>query len=294
MFHDHLPGAIMIDFPIIDTHVHLLDTQRFGYSWAKGAPKLGRDWTIADLTECASPYTIEGLVFVEVDVDMPQYLDEAVWVQSLADKEPRLKGCVACLPMERGAALEPEMAQLAGLKVMRGVRRLIQNQPDPAFVLKPDFLAAVKLLPHYGLSFDICIFHHQLPNTLELVRRCPEVSFILDHIAKPGIKAGLTDPWKKHVKELAEMPNVVCKLSGVTTEADHANWTREQLRPYIDHVIDCFGFDRIMYGGDWPVSELAGRYTDWIGVLDWATAGCTPEEKRKLFRDNGMRAYRLS
>jgi L-fuconolactonase len=144
------------------------------------------------------------------------------------------------------------------------------------------------------LSFDICIFHHQLPNTLEMVRRCPEVSFILDHIAKPGIKAGLAEPWRRQVRELAALPNVVCKLSGVTTEADHANWTREQLRPYIDHVIDCFGFDRIMYGGDWPVSELAGKYTDWVNVLDWATEGCSSAEKRKLFRDNAIRAYRLA
>jgi len=283
----------MIDFPITDTHVHLLDTRRFSYSWAAGAPKLGRDWTIADLTARAAPYVIENMVFAEVDVDMPQYMDEALWVQSLADQEPRLKGCVACLPLERGAALEPEMERLAKLPVMRGIRRLIQNQPDPDFAVKPDFVAAVKLLPKYGLSFDICIYHHQFPAVLKLVRQCPDVSFILDHIGKPGIRDGLTEPWKAHIRELATMPNVVCKLSGVTTEADHAHWTRDQLRPYIDHVIACFGFDRLMYGGDWPVCELAGEYKTWLGVLDWATAGCTPGEKRKLFRDNGIRAYRL-
>jgi len=283
----------MIDFPIVDTHVHLLDTKRFKYSWAKGAPKLGRDWSVADLEALSKPYEIESIVFVEVDVDMPQYMEEAEWVQSLSEQDKRLKGCVACLPMEKGKLLEPEMARLAGLDVVRGVRRLIQNQPEPDYVLQSSFLDAVKLLPTYGLSFDICIFHHQLPNTLELVRRCPEVSFVLDHIAKPGIKAGLTDPWRQHIREMAALPNVVCKLSGVTTEADHASWTREQLRPYIDHVIESFGFDRIMYGGDWPVSELAGRYTDWIEVLDWATEGCTREEKRKLFHDNGIRAYRL-
>jgi L-fuconolactonase len=283
----------MIDFAIVDSHVHLLDQKRFGYSWAKGAPKLARDWTPADLFAAASPHDIESFVFVEVDVDMPQYLEEGSWVQETASREPKLKGCVAAVPLEKGLQLEAQIAQLAGLPVMRGIRRLIQNQSDPEFVLKPDFLAAVKLLPRYNLSFDICIFHHQLPNTLEFVRRCPEVSFILDHIAKPGIKMGLVEPWKQHIREMAALPNVICKLSGVTTEADHAKWTREQLRPYIDHVIDCFGFDRIMYGGDWPVSELAGRYTDWLGVLDWATAGCTLQEKRKLFRDNAVRAYRL-
>jgi L-fuconolactonase len=284
----------MIDFPIVDTHVHLLDTSRFGYSWTVGIPQLLRNWSIEDLVRSAGPYEVESLVFVEVDVDMPQYLDEARWVQSLARSDRRLKGCVACLPMERGPLLEPEMATLAELPVVKGVRRLIQNQPDPDYVLKPDFLAAVRLLPRYGLSFDICIFHHQLPNTISLVRSCPEVSFVLDHIAKPGIKAGLHEPWRQEIKELSRLPNIVCKLSGVTTEADHRAWTREQLRPYIDHVIECFGFDRIMFGGDWPVSELAGRYTAWIDVLDWATSGCSREEKLKLFRENGIRAYRLT
>ena len=283
----------MIDFPITDTHVHLLDIQKFKYSWASGAPKLGRDWSVADLEQRARPYTLESLVFVEVDVDMPQHLDEARWVQSLAAGDRRIKGCVASLPLEKGPAIEPEMAELARLPVLRGIRRLIQNQPDPDFAVRPDFVAAVKLLPRYGFSFDVCIYHRQFPAVLKLVRQCPEVSFILDHIGKPGIKDGLTEPWKAHIRELAAMPNVMCKLSGVTTEADHANWTRDQLRPYLDHVIGCFGFDRLMYGGDWPVSELAGSYTDWLEVLDWATTGVTAAEKRKLFRDNGIRAYRL-
>jgi L-fuconolactonase len=178
--------------------------------------------------------------------------------------------------------------------VIRGVRRLIQNQPDPDYVLKPAFLEAVRLLPKYNLSFDICIFHHQLPNTLEMVRRCPDVAFVLDHIAKPAIKTGLLDPWRQQIREMAAMPNVVCKLSGLTTEADHNAWTREQLRPYIDHVIESFGPHRVMYGGDWPVSELAGAYVRWLETLDWATASLSPSEKRDLFRNNAARAYRLN
>ncbi|HLW92759.1 MAG TPA: amidohydrolase family protein [Roseiarcus sp.] len=284
----------MINFPIIDSHIHLLDQRRFGYSWASGQPKLKRDWSPDDLDDCAKPLTVEGFVFVEVDVDMPQYLDEAAWVEDLAKSDKRVKGCVACLPIERGKAIEPEMAKIAKLSIVRGVRRLIQNQPDPDFALRPAVLDGLKLLPKYNLSFDICIFHHQLPNTLEMVRRCPEVAFVLDHIAKPGIKAGLLDPWRRHMREMAALPNVVCKLSGVTTEADHASWTREQLRPYIDHVIECFGVDRIMYGGDWPVSELAGTYGQWVDTLDLATASMTPIEKRKLFRDNAIKAYRLN
>jgi L-fuconolactonase len=283
----------MIDFPIIDSHIHLLDQKRFGYAWASGAPALKRDWSPDDLAACARPHVIEGFVFVEVDVDMPQYLAEAEWVDGLAKHDKRVLAGVASLPLERGKAIEPEIERLAKLGAIRGVRRLIQNQPDPEFVLKPHFLDALKLLPKYDLSFDICIFHRQLPNTLEMVRRCPEVAFILDHIAKPGIKDCLKDPWRQQMREMAALPNVVCKLSGVTTEADHKSWTRDQLRPYIDHVVECFGPDRILYGGDWPVSELAGSYGQWLETLDWATSRFSPEQKRKLFRDNAIKAYRL-
>ena len=129
----------MIDFPIIDSHIHLLDQKRFGYGWASGAPALMRDWTPDDLANAAKPYVIEGLVFVEVDVDMPQYLDEAEWVDGLAKRDSRVLGAVVCLPLERGAAIEPEMAQIAKLKTVRGVRRLIQNQMDPEFVLSRAF-----------------------------------------------------------------------------------------------------------------------------------------------------------
>lgn len=284
----------MIDFPITDTHVHLLDQRKFTYSWAAGVPALARDWSLSDYTERTKPYEIESLVFAEVDVDLPQNLAEAEWVQSLAAQDKRLKGCIAALPLERGLAIEADMERLSKLSIVRGIRRITQYQPDLDFVLQPDFVAAVKLLPKYGLSCDICIYHHQMPAIIKLAWQCPEVTFILDHIGKPGIKDGLIEPWKTHISELAELPNVLCKLSGVTTEANHKSWTRDQLRPYIDHVIDCFGFNRIMYGGDWPVAELAGKYTDWLEVLDWATSGCTAEEKRKLFRDNGIKAYRLN
>jgi L-fuconolactonase len=227
----------VIDSPIVDSHIHLLDQQRFAYSWAKDAPALKRDWTVDDLANRAKPYELEGLVFVEVDVDMPQYLDEAEWVDGLAAHDRRVLGAVVCLPLERGAAIEPEIARVAKLKTTRAVRRLIQGQPDPEFMLKPAFLEALRLLPKYDLSFDACIFHPQAANTLAMMRQCPEVSFVLDHIGKPGIKAGLLDPWRTHIREMAALPNVVCKLSGVTTEADHDAWTREQLKRSRDRML---------------------------------------------------------
>jgi L-fuconolactonase len=283
----------MLEFPIIDSHIHLLDQKRFGYAWAADTPALKRDWTPDDLVRASLPYQLEGFVFVEVDVDMPQYLDEADWVHEIAQRDKRLKGSVVCLPLERGAELEPEIARVAALKTTRGVRRLIQNQSDPEFMLRPAFLEALKLMPKYNLVFDICIYHPQLKNTIEMVRRCPEVSFVLDHIGKPGVKDNLVEPWRKEIDELAKFQNVACKLSGVTTEAEHRSWTPKQLRPYVDWVFERFGIDRILYGGDWPVSQLAGDYLQWLTTLEQATSDFTEGERRNLFRDNAIRIYRL-
>jgi L-fuconolactonase len=283
----------MPDFPIVDSHVHLADPQRFGYAWTRNAPSLNRQVLPAHLMKAAEPVQIERFVFVEVDVDSPQHLAEAEWIASLAQSEPRLKGMVAALPLERGRAIEPELDKLRQHTILRGIRRLIQNQPDPDFCIRPDFIAGLKLLAGHDLVFDICIFHHHLPNAIRMVQQCPEVRFVLDHIGKPGIKAGLSDPWRQHLKELAALPNVTCKISGVSTEADHKNWTREQLKPYIAHAIDAFGFDRVMYGGDWHVLELAGTYPQWVEIVDWVIEGASATEKRKLFRDNAIRVYRL-
>ena len=283
----------MPDYPIVDSHVHLADPKRFGYAWTKNAPSLNRQVLPQHLYQAAEPVKVDRFVFVEVDVDLPQHLAEAEWVAELARSDTRLAGMVAALPLERGKAIEVELDALRKHTVLRGVRRLIQNQADPEFCIRPQFIEGLKLLAAHDLSFDICIFHHHLPNTIEMVRQCPEVRFVLDHIGKPGIKAGLVDPWRQHLKDLAAMPNVHCKISGVTTEADHKNWTREQLKPYIAHTIETFGFDRVMYGGDWHVSELAGTYPQWVEIVDWVIEGATAAEKRKLFRDNAIRFYRL-
>ena len=164
----------MIDFPVIDSHIHLLDQKRFGYAWAAGAPALKRDWTPDDLDAAAKPYAVEGFVFVEVDVDAGRHVDEAQWIEEFP---PATRASRAASPARRWSAARrcADLDRLARLPVVRGVRRLIQNQPDPDFVLRPAFLEALRMLPERNLSFDICVLHHQLPNTLEMARRCPGV-----------------------------------------------------------------------------------------------------------------------
>ena len=124
-----------------------------------------------------------------------------------------------------------------------------------------------------------------MANTVEMVGRCPDTSFILDHIGKPDIRNGEFKPWKSQLQALSLFPNVVCKVSGMVTEADHESWSKENLKPYIDHVMECFGIDRVMFGGDWPVVTLAAEYSQWVEALDWATSGWSGEEMKKLYGD---------
>ena len=281
-------------FPIIDSHVHLYDPRTLSYPWMAGEPALNKVHSPADFTTACGPIQVDGIVFVEVDAAPGDRLAEAEWVTDLAARDGRIKAIVAAAPLELGEAARPDLERLAALPLVRGVRRLIQSEPDPEFCLRPDFVAGVKLLAEYDLSFDICVYHHQLGSALELVRRCPEIRFVLDHVGKPDIRAGLMDPWRSHIRELSALPNVWCKLSGMATEADHEAWSREDLRPYIDHVVESFGFNRLMFGGDWPVSTLATDYPRWVETVLWATASCTEAEHRRLFRETAAEFYRLS
>ena len=284
----------MPDFPIVDSHVHLYDPSWLSYSWLQRAPKIDRRYDLSDFDRCRGPVQVQQLVFAEVWVDRRLHFAEAAWVQELADADPRLAGMIAHAPLEKGPAVEEDLDRLMEYRSLRGIRRLIEIETDPSFCLQPAFLDALRLLPARRLTFDICVKHWGLVFAIEMARRCPEVSFVLDHIGKPGIRDGLVEPWKSQIRLLAELPNVVCKLSGVITEADHAHWTKEQVRPYVEHVIDCFGFDRLMYGSDWTVSELTHDYPVWVAILDEITAGCSGNELESLWRGTAIRTYRLA
>ncbi len=282
----------MPDFPIVDSHVHLYDPGRFRYSWMGAKPVYEGVHELPEFDRARGPVEVEKVVFVEVGADPGQYLQEASYIAGLAERDSRLQAMVAAAPLERGAAVTPDLEKLAAHDITRSIRRLIEIESEPGFCLRPGFVEGVKLLSGFDLAFDLCVKHWQLADAIELVRQCSEVRIVLDHIGKPPIRDGGMEPWRSQIKELAALPHVWCKLSGVITEADHQHWTREQVRPYLDHVIDCFGFDRLMYGSDWPVSEQTHRYPDWVAILDWVTAGCSAEEVTKLFRDTAITFYR--
>lgn len=282
----------MEKFPIVDTHVHLWHPKQLRYPWLKQVPTLNKPYLLNDYSAAHENLEIESIVFVQCDTHPDDGLKETAWVTSLAAVEPRIRGIVAWAPLEEGRQVEPFVEKLAEDTLVKGIRRLIQGE-SVDFCIQPNFVNGVKTLARYGLSFDLCIFHPQLANAIRLVEQCPNVQFILDHIGKPDIKNQLFEPWKQEIKTLADLPNVYCKMSGLVTEADHENWTAADLQPYIGHVIECFGFDRVIYGSDWPVSTLASDYPRWVQTLQDAVSGCTPEELNKLFHDNAIKFYKL-
>lgn len=283
----------MPDFPIVDAHVHLYDVKKLSYSWLVNVPKINRTYLLEDFDKARQQVAVEKIVFAEVAVDPGLHIEEAAFIQAMADKDSRLSGIIAHLPLEKGVGVESDIAALKQFRNLRGIRRLIETERNPAFCLEPEFLAALKLLPRHNLSFDICVKHWAMTYAIELVKRCPDVSFVLDHIGKPDIKNGLRQPWWGQIKELAALPNVVCKISGVVTEANHASWKPDDVKPYVAHVIDSFGFDRVMYGSDWTVSELTHSYPTWVQIIDDVIAGCSDAERRKLYRETAIRTYRL-
>lgn len=283
----------MPSFPILDTHVHLYDPSWLRYGWMAGKPVLNRPHGVAELDAARGPVEIEAFVFVEVHADAGLHLAEAAWVQAIADGEPRLLGMVAAAPVEKGAGVDADLERLLRNRHLRGVRRLIEIEHDAGICLEPDFIEGVRRVGKAGLTFDICIKHWQMPFAVELARRCPEVAFVLDHLGKPGVRHGFREPWAGQLRELAGQPNVTCKLSGLVTEADHESWSRDQLRFYIRHALDCFGPARLMFGSDWSVSSLTHTYPDWVAILEENLADLSAGELRLVFRDNGRRVYRL-
>lgn len=279
--------------PIVDAHLHLWDPQRFRMSWLDGNELLNRPYSLADYREHTAGLPIEAMVYLQVEVETPYALLEAEAIAELARQEPRLQAIVAWAPLEYGEQARSFLEALRNIDSrVKGVRRLLQSEPDD-FGTRPDFIRGVQLLPEYGLSFDICINHRQLPAAITLVRACPNTTFMLDHIAKPNIAEHVLDPWREQMRELASFPNVQCKISGVATEANPAAWTPHDLAPYVRHALDVFGEDRVAFGGDWPVALLATSYRRWVETLDLLTADLSDTARAKLWGENARAFYRI-
>jgi predicted TIM-barrel fold metal-dependent hydrolase len=271
---------------IVDTHLHLVYQDRFSYPWLAGAPELNRDWSVESYWAEAAPLGIEAALHMEVDVAEPQMLEESRFVLGL----DRVVGAIANGRPEH-ADFEQQLEALAALGGVKGVRRLLQGQPAELSQTET-FRANLRLLPKYGMNFDICVKSHELMLAPPLIAACPEVQFVLDHCGNPKIAEGEWESWTTRMERVAELPNVVCKVSGILANVADG-WTVDQLRPYVEFVIETFGWDRVVWGSDHPVVTLFADLTKWVEASREIVAGASQAEQEQLFFRNAERVYRL-
>ncbi len=281
------------DLPeIVDAHVHLWDPERFRYPWLDEIPSLRRPMLPADYSLAGRQGQAIKFIFVECGCIPSQNIEEVDWITALEKTEPRLKGVIAHSSLERAASAREELELLAARPLVKGVRRNLQAEPRD-FLENPDFIKGLKLLPEFGFTFDLCIRSDQLPAAVDLVRRIPEVTFVLDHFGKPSVRNGSFEPWARNLRLFATAPNVLCKISGLATEADWTRWKISDLQPYFDHALGCFGPQRVLFGSDWPVSTLATSYDRWIETVLELTLSANEQERVELFQTNAERIYRV-
>jgi predicted TIM-barrel fold metal-dependent hydrolase len=231
-------------------------------------------------------------VHLEADVDEPYMLDETRHLLALADQlDNPLEGIVACGRPE-SKDFRSYLDKIAVHPRLKGIRRVLHTQPDEVGQ-GATFINNVAALSSYGLSFDLCVLARQLPIAINLVSKCPDVVFILDHCGVPQVKERNLDPWRSYIADIAQFPNVCCKISGLVAYADPERWTTEDLRPFVEHAIASFGWDRLLFGSDWPVCTLSARYQQWVEALRAITQAAGEVNQRKLFHDNAVRVYRL-
>lgn len=274
----------------IDSHQHYWHFNEQDYGWmGDDMAVIKRDFLPKDLLPELQSIDFEASVAVQAR----QTWEETCWLLQLADENPHIKGVVGWVDLQSDNA-EKQLQSFAAHPRAVGVRHVIHDEEDVNFMLRPEFINGIKLLEKFGLAYDILIFPKHLPNTIQFVKQfSPNQIFILDHIAKPFIKEGTITPWKEQIEELAQFPNIFCKVSGMVTEADWKNWTPENIKPYLDVIFKAFGPERIMIGSDWPVCLVAGEYAKVMGVVTSYIANLTEQDKANVLGINAINAYKI-
>lgn len=277
---------------IIDAHVHLWNPARLDYPWLDSVPGIKKPFLIHDYHRATDGCEVVKLVFVQCECQPKQALDELDFVMEQVTIDSRIAGIVAYAPLEQGEGIINYLNTLKANPLVRGVRRMTEGQPG--LCLSDPFIEAVRLLPRFELTLDVCIKPSQIDETIALIARCPDTQFILDHLGKPNISQGRLKLFQKDLSRLAQFPNVVAKLSGLVTEADWEHWTKDDLQPYVDYALDRFGADRLLFGSDWPVVLMAATFDRWLDTLQQIVDHCTRSEKESLLYRTSERVYQLA
>lgn len=274
---------------IIDTHQHLWDTENLDYPWLEGFDLLGKRYTAEDYREAIGNLNVVKSVHVEGDPAEADVVKEVEWLTQISGTDGMIGAIAAAAPLEKPNA-EAILEQLAEFPLVVGIRRMAWHHPDPQFYATPELIQGVKRLAKFNLSFELCANALQLPAAITLVQATPDVRHALNHCGGPDIKGRQFEPWAAHIRELAAFENVHCKVSGIVTTASE-HWTPEELKPYIQHLVETFGYERLMFGSDWPVCTIAATYQEWVESLLWAISDASDTEKDKLFYENASEFY---
>lgn len=272
---------------ILDTHLHLIYPDRFDYPWLAGKPALNRPWSLEAYFAEAVPLGIDAALHMEVDVAEPDMMAESEYVITL----PGIIGAIAACRPEQMNFVD-QIERLSEHAHIKGVRRILHEVPDD--LSQSDlFIENIRHLPDYDLSFDLCLRADQLHLGVDLVQRAPDVTFILDHCGNPDIAGLGLDPWRASLRDIARHPNVVGKVSGLVNHCA-PGWTAATLKPYVEHMIDCFGWDRVVWGSDHPVATTTGgSLTDWVNATREIIGGASEDEQARLLHRNAQRIYKV-
>jgi L-fuconolactonase len=277
----------------IDSHQHFWRYSATDYPWiGAGMERLARDYLPADLEPPAAAAGIGGTVAVQAR----QTLEETRWLLELAERHPLIRGVVGWVDL-RSVDVHGQLREFAAREQFVGVRHVVQDEPDPRFLLGETFVRGLEHLHPFGLTYDLLLYPQQLPAAVELAAQLPEQPFVLDHLAKPRIakwtKPGDLHAWRRDIEALAKQDNVCCKLSGMVTEAAWRQWRRHDFKPYLDVALAAFGPERLMFGSDWPVCLLSGDYAEVAGIIGDFCGELSPAEQAAIWGGTARRFYGL-
>jgi len=271
----------------IDAHQHFWKYTPTEFGWIDDTMAvIRRDFLPADLERAIADARVEGVISVQAR----QSVLETAWLLELADQHDFIHGVVGWVALISRTVVD-DIGSFAGSK-LKGVRHVLQGEPDE-YMSRPEFNNGLAELRYHDLAYDVLIVERQLPAATELVDQHPQQTFVLDHLAKPRIRANAISPWRENLREIARRENVFCKISGMVSEADYAAWTPNQLRPYVDVALEAFGPRRLMFGSDWPVCLVACGYRRWADLVREFISQLAPDEQRCILGETAERAYRL-
>ena len=279
--------------PVVDSHQHFWDPARFDYFWMAGEAEapLRRPYAPADLAPLLAAAGVDRTVLVQA----LQSVDETRWFLETAAATPFVAGVVGWVDLT-GPGVAETLAELRARpdgRYLVSVRHMVQDEPDPEWLLRPEVVPVLRAVAAAGLAYDLLLRPPQIAAATRLCAALPDVRFVVDHLAKPPIATGELEPWSRLMSPFGEMPHVWCKLSGMVTEANRAAWSADDLKPYVSRVMELFGEGRVMFGSDWPVCTLAASYQRWVDAAEELVASCSAGERLAIFGGNAAQFYRL-